>query len=62
LINTHIKLLKAVLRDLKDDLDRMDWSLGERMKTRFERSTAPGDGQGGQTVGAVSRAIGAKAA
>ena len=29
---THIKLLKTVLKDLKDELDSMGWSLGERFR------------------------------
>lgn len=34
---THLKLLKVVLRDLNDELGAMNWSLGERVKTRWTR-------------------------
>ncbi len=33
----HLKLLKTVLKDLNDELIKMNWSLNERAKTRWTR-------------------------
>jgi hypothetical protein len=36
MLTTHIRLLKTILRDLKDELDMMGWSLAERARSRWE--------------------------